>query len=76
MATIHDTDDEMNKHVASLTDEELKLEELERQVESLRFSANYYEKLWEGLKKKSDRQSRIIFIGFFIIIFLLQTRFF
>ena len=76
MATIHDTDSEMNKYVASLTDEELKLEELERQVESLRFSANYYEKLWEGLKKKSDRQSRIIFIGFFIIIFLLQTRFF
>ena len=76
MATIHDTDSEMNKYVASLTDEELKLEELERQVESLRFSANYYEKLWEGLKKKSDRQSRIIFIGFIIIIILLQTRFF
>ena len=76
MATIHDTDDEMAKYVASRTDEQNHLDELDRQVESLRFSANYYEKLWEGLKKKSDRQSRIIFIGFIIIIILLQTRFF
>ncbi len=51
MATIHDTDDEMAKYVASRTDEQNHLDELDRQVESLRFSANYYEKLWKGLKK-------------------------
>ena len=52
------------------------VDELQSLIDELRRDKEHYKNQKKWLDKKSERQTGIIFIGFFIIIILLQTRFF